>query len=80
MVLVPVREDDRADVDAPEIVEVGQHEVDAEVLVAREREPRVDDDGLTAVLVDGHVLADLAEAAERDDSNRVHLLSVGPDA
>ena len=46
----------------------GQDEVDAEVLVAREREPGVDDDDLAAVLVDGHVLADLAEAAERDDA------------
>jgi hypothetical protein len=33
------------------------------VLVAWEREAGVHDDDLTAVLVDGHVLADLAEAA-----------------
>ena len=41
------------------------------MLVAREREPGVDDDDLVADLVDGHVLADLAEAAERDDPERV---------
>ncbi len=52
---------------ALEVADVGQDEVDAEVLVAREREAGVDDDDLVAVLVDGHVLADLAEAAERDD-------------
>ena len=54
-----------------EVREVGQDEVDAEVLVAREREPRVDDDALAAELVHGHVLADLAEPAERDDPERV---------
>jgi hypothetical protein len=37
------------------------------VLVARKREPGVDDDEIAAVLVDGHVLADLAETAEWDD-------------
>ncbi len=54
-----------------EVREVGQDEVDAEVLVAREREPGVDDDALVAELEDGHVLADLAEPAERDDPKRV---------
>ena len=49
-----------------QVAEVGQDQVDAEVLVAREREPGVDDDRLAADLEDGHVLADLAEAAERD--------------
>ena len=80
MVLVAVREHDRADVDAPEIVEVRQHEVDAEMLVAREREPCIDDDRVAAVLVDGHVLPDLAEAAERDDADGIHSLSVGAKA
>ncbi len=37
------------------------------MLVAREREAGVDDDDRAVRLVDGHVLADLAEAAERDD-------------
>ena len=68
VVLVAVREDDRAQRAAFEVGEVGQDEVDAEVLVAREGEPRVDHDPVLAVLEDGHVLPDLAEAAERDDS------------
>ena len=51
---------------ALQVAEVGEDQVDAEVLVAREREPRVDHDRLPAELEDGHVLADLAEAAERD--------------
>ena len=71
VILVPVREDDRAHVLVLEVAEVGKDEVDAEVLVARERKPRVDDDRLAARLVHGHVLAHLAEAAERDDAQRV---------
>ena len=68
MVLVRVREDDGADVGLPldEVREVRQDEVDAEVLVAREREAGVDDERAPVVLEHGHVLADLAEAAERD--------------
>src|SRR5438477_502672 len=50
-----------------QVREVGQHQIDAEVLVAREREARVDDDDLAVGLEDGHILADLAEAAKRDD-------------
>ena len=44
------------------------------MLVARERESRVDHEHLASGLVDGHVLADLAEAAQRDDPEGVaHL-------
>ncbi len=71
VILVAVREDHRADESTLEVADVRQEEIDAEVLVAREREPRVDDDDLVADLVHGHVLADLAEAAERDDPERV---------
>ena len=69
MVLVRVRQQDRADrpVALEQVREVGQDQVDAEVLVPREREAGVDDHGLAVGLEDGHVLADLAEAAERDD-------------
>ena len=69
MVLVPVGEDDGADLvpAVAQVVEVGQDEVDAEVLVAREGEPGVDDDDPVVALHHRHVLADLAEAAERDD-------------
>ena len=72
MVLVAVREHDARHAAVAQVAEVRQHEVDAEVLVAREGEPGVDDDDLVAVLVDGHVLPDLAEAAERDDAERSH--------
>jgi hypothetical protein len=37
------------------------------MLVSREGEPGIHDEQLAGRLVDGHVLADLAEAAERDD-------------
>ena len=69
MVLVPMGQDhgpDRARAVA-EVGEVGQDEVDAEVLVPREGQAGVHDDDLALALVDGHVLADLAEAAQGDD-------------
>ena len=74
VILVAVREHDAADhvLALAEVREVRQDEVDAEVLVAREREPGVDDDDRVVRLVDGHVLADLAEAAERDDPADAH--------
>ena len=50
-----------------EIAEVRKDQVDAEVLVAREREPGVDHERRAVGLEHGHVLADLAEAAEGDD-------------
>ena len=71
MILVAVREDDRANATSLEIADVRKEEVDPEMLVAREREPRVDDEDLVPELVHGHVLADLTEAAERDDPERV---------
>jgi hypothetical protein len=67
VVLVCVREDDRTNRLVGEVAEVREDQVDAEVLVAREGDAGVDDDPLVAVLEDGHVLADLAEPAERDD-------------
>ena len=66
VILVGVREDHREHVAVAQVAEVGEDEVDAEVLVAREREAGVDDDRLAAELEDGHVLPDLAESAERD--------------
>ena len=71
VILVPVRQHDRADASALQVPDVREQQVDAEVLVARERETGVHDDDLVAELVDGHVLADLAEPAERDDPQRV---------
>src|SRR5207253_1024522 len=66
-----VREQNRQHGTAFEVREVRKDEVDAEVLVAREREPRVDNDDVVAELVHGHVLADLAETAQRDDAEGV---------
>ena len=71
VVLVAVREHDREQRPILEIREVRQHEVDAEVLVAREGEPGVDQDPLPVELVERHVLADLAEPAERNDAECV---------
>ena len=50
VVLVTVCQDDRPHVLVDEVREVRQHEIDAEVLVAREREPGVDDDPLVPEL------------------------------
>ena len=79
VILVAVRQDDGSDVPTLEVADVGQQEVDAEMLVAREGEPGVHDDDLACGLVHGHVLPDLAEAAERDDSQAfAHPLSLRP--
>jgi len=48
----------------------GEPLIQPEVLVARECKSRVHDDDLVPELVHRHVLADLAEAAERDDAQR----------
>ena len=48
-------------------VEVGQDQVDAGVVLLGEEHAAVDDQQAAVVLEDGHVAADLAEAAERDD-------------
>ena len=69
VVLVPVGEHDGTQVSltVAQVIEVGQDEVDAEVLVPREGQSGVDDDDPLVAFDDGHVLADLAQAAERDD-------------
>ena len=66
VILVRVRQHDRADMLVAQVAEVREDHVDSEVLVAREGHPGVDDDHLVAELVDGHVLPHLAEPAERD--------------
>src|SRR5690606_37297042 len=68
VVLVAVGEDEAHDpVVAPlEVREVGQDQVDARLLLLREEDAAVDDEDLAAVLEDGHVATDLAEAAEGD--------------
>ena len=70
MVLVAVRDHDRLDrVDVlAQVREVGQDEVDAHHLGRREAQAAVDDDDPAVVLDDRHVLADLADASEREDA------------
>ena len=84
VILVRVREHDGIDW-APavgEVRDVGEYEVDAEVLVAREREAGVDHEAAAVALDHRHVLSHLAEAAERDDADGVgHRVPVyGADA
>ena len=50
-----------------EVRDVGDHQVDAVHVPVREAHAAVHHDDLAAVLIDGHVLADLVEAAKRDD-------------
>ena len=78
VVFVPVREHDGAHpVGAVlEVAEVRQHEVDAEMLVAREGQACVDDDDVLVQLEDGHVLADLTEPAEGNDAKSRHKESL----
>ena len=72
MVLVRVRDEERPDVLAAllEIGHVGHDEVDAEHLLVGEHQAAVDDHDVVAVLEHVHVLADLADAAERQDAER----------
>ena len=74
VILVAVRKHDAADHlrALDEVREVGQDEVDAEVLVARKREACVDDDDRPFGLVGRHVLPHLAEAAEGNDAADAH--------
>ena len=70
VVLVRVGDDDRLDVVGAlaQVREVRQDEVDAGHLGGREPQAAVDDDDRAVVLDDGHVLADLAQPAERQDA------------
>jgi hypothetical protein len=72
VVLVAVRDDDRLDVRdaAAQVGEVGQDEVDAHHLGRGEAQADVDEDDAVLVLDDGHVLADLPQAAEGKDAQR----------
>jgi len=72
VVLVTVREHERLDlVEAVlDVPEVGEDEVDARLGRAREEHAAVDDQQLAVVLEDGHVAADLGDAAEGDDAQR----------
>ena len=70
VVLVTVGQHDRLHVRGAiaQVGEVGQHEVDAQLVGRGEHQARVDDDDRPVVLDDGHVLPDLAQPAERQDA------------
>ena len=70
VVLVAVREHDADDVVEPvaDRAEVGQDQVDAGLGLLGEEHAAVDDEDLAVDLERGHVAADLAEAADRDDA------------
>ena len=72
VVLVGVGDQERLDRVPPlaQVRHVGHDEVDAEHLLVGEHQAAVDDDDLVPVLEDVHVLADLADAAERHDAQR----------
>src|SRR5829696_6715677 len=79
-------ENDRLDLveAAPDVVEVGQNQVDAGLVVLREEHAAVDHQQAARMLEDGHVAADLAEPTQWDDSQaalgqrrRVGQLRVG---
>ena len=74
VILVPVGDHDRLDVlgALAQVGEVREHQVDPQHLGGREPQPRVDDDDPAVVLDDRHVLADLAQAAERQDPQLGH--------
>ena len=80
MVLVAVRDDERLDrVDVvAQVREVRQDEVDAHHLGGREAQAAVDDDDPALVLDDRQVLADLADASEREDAKFAAHAAVTP--
>ena len=79
VVLVAVRDDDAAQLVLvfQHIGVVGQHQVDAGLVVVGEHEAGVDEDHVIAALESGHVLADAVKAAQGDDLERNGDLLVG---
>ena len=77
VVFVPVGYQNRLDLVAVlnKVRDIGDDEIDSGHVLLGKQDARVDDHGLIAVLNDHHILADLAEAAQRDDAQRsiVHL-------
>ena len=68
MVLMTVGDEDRADLVAllAQIGDVGQDEIDAELLFVRESDAAVDDDHVVLGFEDEHILADLGDTAEEN--------------
>ena len=75
VVLVGVGDQERPDVGPAllEVGDVGDDQVDPEHLLVGEHQAAIDHDDVIAVLEDVHVLADLADPAERDDAKRLCL-------
>ena len=73
VVLVAVGQDDGDDVVEPvlDVGEIGQDQVDAGLGLLGEEDAAVDDEQLAVDFEDGHVAADLPEAAERNDPQGV---------
>ena len=69
VILVAMGDEEAAEATAvfDEVADIGNDAVDAVHVVAGEGHAAVHHDDLAAVLIDGHVLADLVEAAQRDD-------------
>ena len=69
MVLMPVRDDHAADAVfvCLQIADVRDDHVDAIEVLIRKAHAAVDKEHVFAILIDGEVLADLTEPAERDD-------------
>ncbi len=73
MVLVPVRQQDAPEVLDPllDIGDIRDDQVDALLILFRELAAAVEQEDAVAALDGGHVLADLADAAERDHPDPV---------
>ena len=69
MVLVSVGDEQSPDavLVLDEVRHIGDHQVNAVHILVGEAHAAVDDDDLAAVLIDGHVLADLVEPSQGDD-------------
>ena len=72
VVLVAMREHERLDLveTVLDVVEVGQDQVDARLLLLGEQHAAVDEQQVAVVLDHVHVAADFAQAAERHDAQR----------
>jgi hypothetical protein len=73
MVLVAVREHERADPVLLQLPQVGDDEVHPQQLGLREHDAGIDEDGGVAAGDHHHVHAELAEATQRDDLERRHV-------
>ncbi len=73
VILVAVREHERADPVFVELPEVRDHEIDAEQLRLWEEHAGIDQDGGIAAGDHHHVHAEFPEPSQRDDLERRHV-------